>query len=418
VVSFELSVRGSSDAAARYLTWAPTSAQVRAVGAAAAAGPVSLVLRTAAGAGGKLAFRTAPTDDAATELTLQVAADGTPSDFLVSGLFQSPSSDDHDAVLELVVGGQVVQSVPFMVRIRKNAESLSEDERDRFLDALARLNGQGHGVFALFRAMHTDQTSPQAHGDDGFFPWHRAYLLDLERELQKLDPAVTLPYWQFDDPAPNLFSEDFFGARDQSGIARLSAGNPLISWVTDNGQVSIMRLPNFDPTTSGANITRHEATVVGTQAAYHSFRNTREIDPHGHAHTSFSGDIHAIDTAAKDPLFFLLHCNVDRLWAKWQWFHQRFDVTQEGTYHFRGAFGDPGSTDAGHNLHDTMWPWNNVTNVDGRPPTAPRHPFQAATPAAGPPLEPTVADLIDFQGHLAGTALGFDYDDVPYESVG
>jgi tyrosinase len=46
--------------------------------------------------------------------------------------------------------------------------------------------------------MHTAQSIAQAHGDRGFLPWHRAYLLDLERELQGIDPQVTLPYWRFD----------------------------------------------------------------------------------------------------------------------------------------------------------------------------------------------------------------------------
>jgi len=41
-----------------------------------------------------------------------------------------------------------------------------------------------------------------------------------------------------------------------------------------------------------------------------------EIDPHGYAHTSFGGWISSVPTAAKDPLFFMLHANVDRLWAK------------------------------------------------------------------------------------------------------
>ena len=46
-------------------------------------------------------------------------------------------------------------------------------------------------------------------------PWHRLYLLDLERQLQAVRPAVTLPYWQFDQAAPNLFTEDFMGAMDR-----------------------------------------------------------------------------------------------------------------------------------------------------------------------------------------------------------
>lgn len=57
-----------------------------------------------------------------------------------------------------------------MVRIRKNAELLTTAERDRFVKAFVQLNDQGAGRFADFRNMHTDVSSPQAHGAPGFLP--------------------------------------------------------------------------------------------------------------------------------------------------------------------------------------------------------------------------------------------------------
>ncbi|HKE99200.1 MAG TPA: tyrosinase family protein [Actinomycetes bacterium] len=95
-----------------------------------------------------------------------------------------------------------------------------------------------------------------------------------------------------------------------------------------------------------------------------------EGDPHGVAHTSFTGSISQISTAARDPLFFMLHANVDRLWAKWQWTSRRFEATDPNTYSREGGASDPGATRIGHNLDDTMWPWNQVT-TSPRPPTAP-----------------------------------------------
>jgi hypothetical protein len=65
--------------------------------------------------------------------------------------------------------------------------------------------------------MHTQVSSPEAHGAPGFLPWHRAYLLDLERELQNIDPSVALPYWRFDQAAPNLFVKEFIGTSDPNG---------------------------------------------------------------------------------------------------------------------------------------------------------------------------------------------------------
>jgi tyrosinase len=402
---------------------------------------VTARLRNAAGNVGRVAFRNLPTEDGEAELAVQLPADGSPVDLLLSGEFLVPSVDDGDAVVEAVVEGEVVAQVPFMVRIRKDAESLTDRERDRFLSAFAALNNRGLGLFRGFHAMHTEDTNDEAHGLDAFLPWHRAYLLDLERELQMVDPAVTLPYWRSDRPAPNLFSADFLGAPSGPPAPgggpppRLSAANPLRSWTID-GAPGIERHPRFaDPRVSAASdqpgrtvieestlllYSRQEdldyayEDVEPVEEGQTGFRDILEWNPHGASHVSFSGFIRSPGTAAGDPLFFLLHCNVDRIWAQWQWHEQRFDGTQAGTYFYRGSAGDAVSTRLGHNLHDTMWPWSGETG-GVRPVTAPRQPLLASRVVAGPPPTPTVGDLIDFQGQHGNAPCGFDYDDVPFE---
>jgi tyrosinase len=255
----------------------------------------------------------------------------------------------------------------------------------------------------------------EAHGRAGFLPWHRAYLLDLERELQLIDPSVTLPYWKFDEPAPNLFTRAFIGDPNRLGRVRFVPGNPLEFWATD-GVAGIERSPFFDTDTSPAFVISEEATLLlgGPQNLYAEFRDM-EGDPHGFAHTSFGGSISQIDTAAKDPLFFLLHVNVDRLWAKWQWLNRRFDTADPATYPFLGSAGGPGATRVGHNLLDTMWPWNQVTgsgSPNDRPNTAPGGNFPTSPSGNAPDLTPTVGDMIDYQGVFdVGNRLGFDYDD-------
>ena len=98
-------------------------------------------------------------------------------------------------------------------------------------------------------------------------------------------------------------------------MVQFSATNPLRFWVTDGVQ-GITRRPLF-PTTQAPPGLRTEAQTIAIGTTYPLFRDM-EGNPHGFAHTSFGGMIPESPTAPRDPLFFLLHCNVDRLWAKWQ----------------------------------------------------------------------------------------------------
>ena len=72
----------------------------------------------------------------------------------------------------------------------------------------------------------------------------------------------------------------------------------------------------------------------------------------------------ASGTAARVPLFFLLHCNVDRLWARWQRQAGRFDPALASSYETNP------SNRIGHRLPDTMWPRGTASpggNVRQRP---------------------------------------------------
>jgi tyrosinase len=367
--------------------------------------------------GGQVVFFDAIAGTGQAELQLSLPSDGTPVDFFLAGLFGRPSTTDGDAAVEVIDtnAAQVLSITRLMVRIRKNAVQLTVAERNRFRSALATLNDRGMGRFSDFRAMHTNAASPEAHGLAGFLPWHRAYLLDLERELQQIDASVALPYWRFDQPARKLFTRAFLGVPDTTGAVQFSADNPLQFWTTDQS-VGVVRRPRFNPQTEAASVIDEAATLAlgGAGNVYGSFLDM-EVDPHGAAHVSLNGFINSIQTAARDPLFFLLHANVDRLWAKWQWFNRRFDITSTDTYSFLASAGDPGATRVGHNLNDTMWPWNQVTTAP-RPPSAPGGDFPSSLLTSAPGPTPTVGALIDFQGVLSpASRLGFDYDDVPFE---
>jgi len=405
-MNVELQINNSINPKAQFVSWAPSPCRIRVTNPSGAITPTVTIRlsSTSAATGGAVVFRKGTTGAFSNTLTLTVPINGTSVPFFVAGKFGRPSSSNADVRIDARFGTLLVGSVKVMVRIRKNANDLTPAERDRLVSAFAQINNQGAGRFADFRDMHTNVTSPQAHGAPGFLPWHRAYLLDLERELQSIDPTVALPYWRFDQASPNIFTLDFFGVSNSVGTVSFSPTNPLQFWRTD-GVPGINRRPFFATNTAPPGL-RTEAQTLALGNAYPAFR-TLEGNPHGSAHTSFGGFISSIGTAARDPLFFLLHCNVDRLWAKWQRQFGRFDPAVAASF-------DGAANPIGHNLPDTMWPWNGITTPP-RPPTAPGGSLAASPCVSAPGPQPRVSQSLDYQGNVnAVSRLGFDYDDVPF----
>jgi tyrosinase len=412
-MNVDIRIPGADALGRVFLTWTPIAATARVV-RPVGPGPIRVTLRNAGtAAGGRVRFATTRTHLGTPTLTLNLPVSGKPVRFFVAGEFGRPSVNLGDAVIQARRTGTatVLGRRRVTVRARKNAQTLTPAERDRFLAAFGTLNGGGAGRFRDFRDMHVSgAASAEAHGNVGFLPWHRAYLLDLERELQAIDPSVSLPYWRFDQAAPNVFTRDFMGVTNASGSVEFTAGHPFNTWRTD-GTLGISRTPLFATGSAPPGLRTEVQTIAlggaAPGATYANF-DVMEGNPHGSAHTRFSGFISSIPTAARDPLFFMLHANVDRLWAKWQWIHKRTSAGEPR------AFAPAVPPRVGHNLADTMWPWNGVTGAP-RPSTAPGGTLATSPSTTAPGLSPVVSAMIDYQAVGGGPALGFAYDDVPFE---
>jgi tyrosinase len=405
-MNVQIDITGADAQGRVFLTWTPVQATAKIVGGSGAGAVI--VLRSTGTVGG-LVFDAARSGQGAATLELSLPANGQPVPFFIAGEFPRPSSAYGDAVVQATdkTTGAVLGSKAVMVRIRKNAQTLPTPERDRYLAALGTLNAQGQGAYRDFRDIHVLASDREMHGNTGFLPWHRAYVLDLERALQAIDSSVTVPYWRFDQPAPALFTRDFMGESDPNNRVLFKPGHALEHWRTDTDS-GITRGLRF-LLNAPANVISETATMAlgGKQGIYSGFRGM-EGNPHGSAHVSFNGPINYPPTAVKDPLFFMLHANIDRLWAKWQWIRHRENSTDPNAYQA------PPNGRIGHNLGDTMWPWNQDKNPP-RPPTAPggQFPKVDATPAPG--LTPKVENMLDYSAAIAGDPLGFGYDDVPFD---
>jgi tyrosinase len=419
-MAIELQLNDSSSAA-RFITYAPSPARLRQTDGT---GDIAVTVssRKATSTGGEAVFFEA-NGKSHTGLSLKIPGDGTWVDFSVGGKWESPSVDQDDCLIVVDAPG-ATQTFPCMVRLRKNANSLLPRERNRFLAALARLNASG--VYQALRNVHVYPADSQEHRGPYFLPWHRAYLLDLERELQAIDPQVTIPYWKFDEPAPNVFHQDFMG--QTTFVSALSGlptppkvafqdGHPLASWVIDHipsirrgayFQAASESAKGFPPFPSTVPVLDQAATL----ALGHVFGHFSAMErlPHGAAHVSFFGPLDTPQTAPQDPLFFLLHCNVDRLWALWQWLERHRSPGDPE------AYAEDPARPKGWKLADTLWPWDGDTQPPRPTIPPPRVGMPASPTTLAPGRQPTLGAMIDFEGSVSpAQRLGFGYDAVPFE---
>jgi hypothetical protein len=167
------------------------------------------------------------------------------------------------------------------------------------------------------------------HGDSLFLPWHRAYLVHVERALQEAigEPTLTIPYWDW-VTAPALPKSLFEPNYRKGGETRV---NPLYDDqrygpIGQGGTVNFIDLgaPDKD---------ERELIAIDTFENFAGSppdgRQTKrpgflEATPHTYIHRAIGYDqpnnrvgLLTVGMAPLDPAFFLHHANVDRLWTIW-----------------------------------------------------------------------------------------------------
>ncbi|MEM7049333.1 MAG: tyrosinase family protein [Acidobacteriota bacterium] len=426
-----------------YVAWGPAICHLRVL---EGTGETKLFLRTRNLGVGRIVFTDAQRETVYPTATLTCKNDEWTT-FHIAGEFGNASTWDQDIELNVYEDepseapqAEPIATEPLMVRVRKDAETLTPDERKRFVRAFAVLNQKDrYEFYKQFTDMHISNTDDEIHKYENFLPWHRLYLLNLERDLQAIDASVSLHYWRWDFPAPSLFSSSFGGRMNVvtggSGFRPFfSSDNPWRNWnppgsaallrsayqwpVTQNGGYDVLitrKAPEAYAIAMGNGKYRGLFFVEGRERGVHPglvFSN-----PHGGGHRSFRGLIAEIATAPQDPVFFMLHSNVDRLWAVWQNYWNRFTPTEEESYTPQGKSPDR-EKGFGAYSQETQWPWNG-DNRDPRPPQAPYGEYP--TPRKGyevlpkPTATPDLEEVIDYKGRLdPHHAVGFDYDNVPF----
>lgn len=180
-----------------------------------------------------------------------------------------------------------------------------------------------------------------------FLPWHRGYLIALEAQIRQAVVSLggpadwALPYWDYVTSGQNKIPPAFT-------VQTLPDGTPNPLYVTarygpyNNGDIYVIVTkgdPNFPrPVTdacesntvyTGSNKVTPAPGFGGPSTGFNHGEGTNgnlESNPHNLVHVEVGGSspdneheglMSDPDIAGLDPIFYLHHANIDRLWAAW-----------------------------------------------------------------------------------------------------
>ncbi|CAG5130855.1 unnamed protein product [Candidula unifasciata] len=204
--------------------------------------------------------------------------------------------------------------------VRKEYRVLTDEERTRFHDAINTLKRDTTvepNKYDAIALLHVSAVN-SAHAGAGFMGWHRIYLLMFESALQEVDQSVCLPYWdstldnELQDPAmSSVWTPAFFGTPNGPVIH-----GPFANWTTPQG-VQLIRNVGSD----GELFTSTAIEAVLSRKRHEDIISSPQVEPrydlefyHGGVHMFCGGTMSQLDTAAFDPIFFLVHAFVDYIW--------------------------------------------------------------------------------------------------------
>ncbi len=185
---------------------------------------------------------------------------------------------------------------------RKNAFTITKKEQDTYINGVNALISDG--TYGKLVAIHMNMGKFKMHtmnlannvGRKRFLPWHRAYLLHFETELRKKEKDAFIPYLKW-------------------------TGNGIPSWMSsfkpdvDVPGYRLVKNNRNDLTSSISTAAKIDAiTAIKT---YYDFTFELEVKPHNSGHNLIGGAMKFSHSPA-DPIFFMHHGEVDRIWAEWQ----------------------------------------------------------------------------------------------------
>lgn len=216
--------------------------------------------------------------------------------------------------------------------VRVEWRSLNQAQRNQFHQAVKCLqtkpsNVNGQTLFDRYSALHVDMFD-DIHYVASFLPWHRYYTKARENSLRECGYTGPIPYWDWTIDADNMARSEMFSTTTGFG-----GNGSLKDHCVQDGPYGVksnfsVAYPesrclqrNFSMRKQwGMAGSQHSSQVVQSimqKTDYFDFEDALQEGPHDAVHNEVAGDM-AAAFSPDDALFFLHHCNVDRIWALWQ----------------------------------------------------------------------------------------------------
>lgn len=206
------------------------------------------------------------------------------------------------AMLGLWSGPAVAQTAG---RVRRGASSLSATSDDvvAFGEGMALMKRRNDA--RSWSRQNTIHARNGQHNNGLFLPWHRLQLAHLERIIAGLTghAAFAMPYW---DAQEHQTLPSWVSDRDAPLFQR---GRARGVEVLDFNAARWARSPNVSRLASDGFETFAGKLPSGAGMV--------EGYGHNYIHELVGGPMKRLATAATDPMFWLHHANVDRVWATW-----------------------------------------------------------------------------------------------------
>ncbi len=148
------------------------------------------------------------------------------------------------------------------------------------------------------------------HGNLNFLPWHRMFLYFYEKTLRKHvgDPNFALPYWDY-------FQES---SPDNKGLALPK----LVRGEAAGSLYDPFRTPGLNDNKTAIDPDSASASQAFSYSDFVHFSNQLQGQPHGAMHCAVgtgcvTPNMGFVPIAGLDPVFYMHHANIDRLWQCW-----------------------------------------------------------------------------------------------------